>query len=63
MHRVRDLAPLVAHRGASDEYPEKRSPSDTALPGAAAIGCDLVTPNRPHRLVALHGRGTLNRAR
>ncbi|MBL8752460.1 MAG: hypothetical protein JNK15_04085 [Planctomycetes bacterium] len=36
---------------------------DTLLLGAAALGCDLITTNRPERLVALRDRGELARVR
>lgn len=62
-HRTLDLDAAAAVRGAGHLLCVYTVDPDCALLGAAALGCDLITTNRPERLVALRERGELARVR
>ena len=62
-HRTLDLEAAAAVRAAGHLLCVYTVDPDCALLGAAALGCDLITTNRPDRLVALRERGELARVR
>ena len=62
-HRTLDLEAAAAVRAAGQLLCVYTVDPDCMLLGAAALGCDLITTNRPERLVALRERGELARVR
>lgn len=62
-HRTLDLEAAAAVRLAGHLLCVYTVDADCALLGASALGCDLITTNRPERLVALRERGELARVR
>lgn len=62
-HRTLDLQAAATVRAAGHLLCAYTVDADCALLGASALGCDLITTNRPERLVALRELGELARVR
>lgn len=62
-HRTLDCDAAAAVRAAGQLLCVYTVDPDCTLLGASALGCDLITTNRPERLVALRERGELARVR